>query len=296
MADAKTISELFDRNYRILIQEFPAFEKSKTAYVAAAYYTSEGNLIDPDALGNACFLLKDSCAPSPALNGKGLLVSASILCNQQRDIESRLEDLSEICRKLNGHRESAGVTPSSVFITEENSNPLDWGSVYSAVRTLRHEAMSTYPALGELDTSISTAIVLSKDDPEEILSDAAEIQKQLKSIYGEKTKLSFPACMLALCGGAADEKTEALKTYTSSLKTFSSPEFLPVYISLLCSSTNENTPLQIDTITHEMKKKKGFGMLSLSSSKRLALCAFASQKHSSYTQELLALDHLCNTL
>ena len=77
MADAKNISELFDRNYRLLTQEFPAFEKSKPASVAAAYYTSEGNLIDPDALGNACFLLKDLCDPFPALNGSGLLISAT---------------------------------------------------------------------------------------------------------------------------------------------------------------------------------------------------------------------------
>lgn len=293
MSDAKNISELFDRNYRLLTQEFPAFEKSKPAYVAAAYYTSEGNLIDPDTLGNACFLLKDLCDPFPALNGSGLLISATLLCNQQRDIESRLEDLSEICRKLNGHRESAGVTPASVFITEENSNPLEWGSIYSAIRTLKHEAKSSFPDIAELDPTLCTAIVLSGEDPEDMLSDIAELQKELKALYGTKEDHTSAACMLSLCGGTSNEKAKALKAYTDKL---SSGSFLPVYISLLCTSESENSSEIIAEISSEMKKKKGFGLFSLSPAKRLALCAFASQKHSSNTQKLLALDHLCKNL
>lgn len=299
MSDSKLISELFESNYRILTNEFPAHEGTLLPHVCAAYFTSKQRSIDPDVLGNNCFLLKDLCGPYPALSGKWLLVSASILSTQERDVESRLGDLSEICRKLNGHRESAGVTPSAVFLAQESANPLEWKGLHSSVSNLRELAGSSFPTLGEIDVPLSVAAVLSGDSPENVLSDAAGCLELLNSSFREKADHRRAALMLALCKGSPEEKTAALKGYTERLSAesaFASPSFLPVYVSLLCSGGNESSPKRIAGISRELKKKKGFGMFSLSAGNRLALCALASQPHSSYTQELLALDHLCRTL
>ena len=299
MSDVKQISELFENNYNTLTQEFPSFAKSKQAYVAAAHFTSKELAIDPERLGNTCFLLKDLCAPFPALNGNGLLISASLLSTQERDIESRLADLSEICRKLNGQRESAGITPSAVFLVEENANPLEWSSIYSAIRTIKHLASTSFPELPAPDPTPCTALVLSGSDPEDLFTEIGELRNELRKNYGEKEDHTYSACMLSLCNGSVEEKTKALINYTTDLSKeikLSAPFFLPVYISLLCSSKTEDSAAQIANLTLEMKKKKGFGIFSLSASKRLALCALASQKHSTYTQELLALDHLCKNL
>ena len=299
MEDIKTISELFNLNFDILNEEFPAHSNSRDAKICAAYFTSKRMKIDAEELGNACFLIKDRCGHYSALCDRGLLASASLLCTEKRDIESRIDELAEICRDLGAHREGQNITASAVFLAEAYANPIDWTSISSAIRTLKHEAISRYPSLGELDRTLCTAFVLSGDDPTELLSDTERCLGGLNAVYGTKENNTYAAGMLAMCGGSTELKLSALKDFTDRIHQAGAkvtPFSLPPIISLLCSRTDADIHSRIGAFCANLRHIKGFGIFSMPQSKRLSLSALAAATHTDKKAELLALDKMFKEL
>ena len=299
MGENNSISDLIEYNHNILTREFTALSNSADAKICAAYFTSKRQKIDVDLLSNTCFLLKDRCGHYSALCDRGLLASASLLCTESRDIETRIDDLGEICRDLGAHREGQNITAPAVFLAEAYSNPLDWTSISAAIRTLKHEAISRYPSLGELDRTVCTAFVLSGDDPTELLADSEKCLAGLNSIWGTKENNTFAACMLALCRGTAEEKVSALKAFSDRLNAKGvkvHPYCLPELISLLCSKTDDDTESRISAFTAVLKRIRGFGIFTMPPQKRLSIAALATETHTDKKAELLALDKMFKSL
>ena len=299
MGDIKEITSLFEYNHTLLRREFAALSVNGEEKVCAAYFTSKRRRIHAELLSNTCFLLKDRCGQYSALSGNGLLASASILCTEDRDIETRIEELGELCRDLGAHREGQNITASAVFLAEAYANPLDWMSLSSAIRTLRHEAISNHPGLGELDRTLCTAFVLSGEDPDALLTDATNCLAGLNGVYGSKTDNTRAACMLALCQGPVEEKLNAIHDFTDRISRAGakvSPFCLPELVSLLCSAAPADVHSSISALSAELKRINGFGIFSLPGAKRLSLAILAAATHTDKKAELLALDKMFKTL
>ncbi len=279
MSDPKDPAGLFEKNYLILKNEFSAFADGGSFRLCAAVFTAAGAEIDPDALSAMCFSIKERLSAYPGFMGKRLLLCASALVSDSFWAQ-RLENISDVCLCLRKELRTPDFPPFTAFLLDRYGDAPETESLCRKTAEIFAASGTYHPLLsGKLSPDFCAAFALSGRPAEEVLTNVENCISALEAGFGSDSGIFHAAAILGLDGRDALSKCDALLRLKICLEGRGTGSVGKLCLAPLACTVLKNPDAGdfadvLSVFSSAMRKKKGFGTLSLGRKKRLALCSW----------------------